>query len=287
MAARAGERAVHGAPSIEGSTRSLSVDSSAARDHDLRRPVAPPPPARTAALRYSGVVTRIRPAARKPARIAKKRGKASARASAPPLPATGRHREILEAALELISEHGYAGASLRELARRVGMSQPSLYHYFATKQDMVLQILETFAAAMAAPKAAMPDDLLALPRLCAEQVRALYGTRDHPLFARVMFATSRLDPRFGARCRELFVDRVHQSMQAIVAPFVARGEIGEADGVDLIRLVVYAIGFRFMEERVLFDEGTEAPDLDRYIDFVVATAEQRIRQLRARAHPAG
>ncbi len=240
-------------------------------------------PAR-AGLPYSGVATRTRPAARKPARTAKKRPKAApARARpapSPPLPATGRHREILAAALELIAEHGYAGASLRELARRVGMSQPSLYHYFATKQDLVLQILETYAAAMMAPPPAALPDLAELPRLCADMVRALYATRDHPQFARVMFATSRLDPRFGARCREIFVDRVSREMQALIHPYVARGEIHEPDAVDALRMVIYAIGFRFMEERVLFDDGPLTPDFDRYIDFVVTTAELRLRQLR-------
>lgn len=223
-----------------------------------------------------------RPPPRRPTR-ARKRTRAAARprSPAPPLPATGRHREILAAALELIAEYGYAGASLRELARRVGMSQPSLYHYFASKQDLVLQIVETYAAAMMAPPPAESVDLADLPRLCAAMVRELYATREHPLFVRVMFATSRLDPTFGARCRDIFVDRVHLLMRALVAPYVARGELREADGVDVLRMVIYAIGFRFMEERVLFDDGPLAADFDRYVDFVVETAELRIRQLRS------
>lgn len=222
-----------------------------------------------------------RPPPRRPTR-AKKRTRAAARprSPTPPLPATGRHREILAAALELIAEYGYAGASLRELARRVGMSQPSLYHYFTSKQDLVLQIVETYAAAMMAPPPAFPVDLADLPRLCAAMVRELYATREHPLFVRVMFATSRLDPTFGARCRDIFVDRVHLLMRALVAPYIARGELREADGVDVLRMVIYAIGFRFMEERVLFDDGPLAADFDRYVDFVVETAELRIRQLR-------
>lgn len=220
-----------------------------------------------------------KPTTRTPAKRSKKPAPAR-RTPAPALPATGRHREILDAALELIAEHGYAGASLRELARRVGMSQPSLYHYFATKQDLVLQILETYAAAMM-ELPPIPDDMVALPRMIADAVQRLYAGDQHPLFARVMFATARLDPRFGARCREIFVDRVAFGMRLIAAPYVARGEIAEADAIDLARMVVYAIGFRFMEERVLFDDRPLEPDIGRYIDFVVATAEQRILALRA------
>lgn len=40
---------------------------------------------------------------------------------------------ILQAAKELAAEHGLAGLSLRDLARRLGMAAPSLYGYFASK----------------------------------------------------------------------------------------------------------------------------------------------------------
>ena len=55
-----------------------------------------------------------------------------------------KHLEVLRVAMRLIAERGYRGASLRELARRVGMQQPSLYHYFRSKEDLVEQILVTF-----------------------------------------------------------------------------------------------------------------------------------------------
>lgn len=41
--------------------------------------------------------------------------------------------EILEAAWELIREHGVAGLSLRELGQKVGMRAQSLYSYFESK----------------------------------------------------------------------------------------------------------------------------------------------------------
>ena len=53
-----------------------------------------------------------------------------------------RRAEILAEALELMAEHGYHGASLRDLAKRLGISQPSLYHYFASKRDLFRAIIE-------------------------------------------------------------------------------------------------------------------------------------------------
>ena len=41
--------------------------------------------------------------------------------------------EILDAAWDLVREHGLAALSLRDLAARVGMRAPSLYQYFSSK----------------------------------------------------------------------------------------------------------------------------------------------------------
>jgi AcrR family transcriptional regulator len=41
--------------------------------------------------------------------------------------------EIVDAAWDLVREHGLAALSLRELADRVGMRAPSLYQYFSSK----------------------------------------------------------------------------------------------------------------------------------------------------------
>ncbi len=44
--------------------------------------------------------------------------------------------EIVDAAWELVRDNGLAALSLRDLAARVGMQAPSLYSYFASKNDI-------------------------------------------------------------------------------------------------------------------------------------------------------
>ena len=44
--------------------------------------------------------------------------------------------EIVQAAWELLHEHGTAGLSMRELGARVGMRAQSLYQYFASKHEI-------------------------------------------------------------------------------------------------------------------------------------------------------
>jgi len=52
-----------------------------------------------------------------------------------------KREEILTAALEVIAREGYGGASVRELADAVGLSQAGLLHYFGTKEELFAAVL--------------------------------------------------------------------------------------------------------------------------------------------------
>ncbi|HMJ04457.1 MAG TPA: TetR/AcrR family transcriptional regulator [Conexibacter sp.] len=52
-------------------------------------------------------------------------------------------RELIErAATEVFAEHGYAGASIDEIARRSGVTPPVVYDHFASKLDLFTRLLE-------------------------------------------------------------------------------------------------------------------------------------------------
>ncbi|MFE2427346.1 TetR/AcrR family transcriptional regulator [Streptomyces sp. NPDC059373] len=53
-----------------------------------------------------------------------------------------RKAEIIQAALEVIAERGYRGASLAAVAERVGLTQQGLLHYFPTKEALLIAVLE-------------------------------------------------------------------------------------------------------------------------------------------------
>ena len=50
--------------------------------------------------------------------------------------------EILDAAAELFSSRGYAATSTRRIAEAVGVRQASLYHYFETKDQILIALLD-------------------------------------------------------------------------------------------------------------------------------------------------
>ncbi len=79
------------------------------------------------------------------------------RSQQPSRPGATARDEILDAAAELFTTHGFANTSTRSIADAVGIRQSSLYHHFKTKDDILEDLLEgtvlgglAFARAVAA-----------------------------------------------------------------------------------------------------------------------------------------
>jgi AcrR family transcriptional regulator len=185
-----------------------------------------------------------------------------------------RHREVLEAALELIAERGYHGASLRELARRLGISQPSLYTYFKSKEELVDQIIRFSGARLfvVLPKEAPPTVLTDVPGYVARMVFQIYENPLYPVFVRFMFAVSMHQPQFRDQLRQMFADMITVGALMLMGPFIDRGETTPDDARHAVRLVTNGIGLGLIEEYVLFGENEPSDKLRRFADFVVEAA---------------
>ena len=49
---------------------------------------------------------------------------------------------IISAAVDEMAEHGYHGTSVRDIARRAGMSSAALYHHFHSKDELLFIIMD-------------------------------------------------------------------------------------------------------------------------------------------------
>jgi TetR/AcrR family transcriptional regulator, fatty acid metabolism regulator protein len=53
-----------------------------------------------------------------------------------------RKEQIIDEAIKIIHEAGYAALSIRELSQRVGISEPAIYRHFVNKDDIIKGILD-------------------------------------------------------------------------------------------------------------------------------------------------
>lgn len=101
----------------------------------------------------------------------------------------GNLREVLlRAAIELIAERGAHGLSLRECARRAGVSHAAPYRHFADKDALLFAIAQLgFEKLYAAGIAAMEGVDDPLERLDAYGVAYVRFALENPVLLRVMF----------------------------------------------------------------------------------------------------
>ncbi|MGW0704617.1 TetR/AcrR family transcriptional regulator [Streptomyces sp. NPDC002643] len=86
--------------------------------------------------------------------------------------------ELLDAAAELFTTHGYAATSTRVLAERAGMRQASMYHYVGGKEELLAELLEsTVTPSLAYARVLLAQDAIPaesrLRELCRADVELL------------------------------------------------------------------------------------------------------------------
>jgi AcrR family transcriptional regulator len=95
-------------------------------------------------------------------------------------PGATPEEQILDAAAELFAARGYAGTSTRAIAETAGLRQPSLYYYFAGKQEILARLVRflwqpalAYGRQVAAVDAAPDARLYALLSYDIEVLRSL------------------------------------------------------------------------------------------------------------------
>lgn len=149
---------------------------------------------------------------------------------------------IIAAARDLLAERGYAGFSFDEVARRAGAGKPTLYRWWPTRADLLIEVYSAEKAAiMTAPDTgALPDDLLAY-------TRALWSFwRDTPTGRafRGLIAEAQSGEAAQILLREKFLPERLKDVRAMFARAASRGEIGAGAIEDLVALYVGFNWFR-------------------------------------------
>ena len=203
---------------------------------------------------------------------------AARRSRADPEP-PARREEVLETALTLVSEHGVAGASLRKLAAELGMSQPSLYHYFPSKDALVSAVVEycadkMLAAALDLPPPQRKEDI---PRYAMQAVVDLWATERHPRFVRFMFVVALESKENRSFIQRVFEERLYPGFTLLANAF-GRDDAERSELKHVIWMVVYSLGLRFLEQRALFGKAKVSQELLDHAEWVVGAAERLLAQ---------
>ena len=57
---------------------------------------------------------------------------------------TERQKEIIKASLELITNKGIQGLTIKNLSKKIGVTEPAIYRHFESKTQILISMLEFF-----------------------------------------------------------------------------------------------------------------------------------------------
>jgi AcrR family transcriptional regulator len=138
------------------------------------------------------------------------------------------HQGILETAVEIFRERGYEKTTVEEIVRRVEISQPTFYRYFASKDAVLREVaggmLREWAREAEAVSRQEGEDTGAALRRIFERVAATM-LEDRPLWQCIVLADA-LNPMRAPEQRDADRDAT-LGIAAILARGQRRGEITE------------------------------------------------------------
>lgn len=119
---------------------------------------------------------------------------------------------ILDAALEVFSQHGYRGATLDQIAHQAGLSKPNILYYFEGKEDIHVTLLNSLMETWLDPLVKVDPHGDPKGELLAYVQRKLDLARDLPresrLFAgEILQGAPRMTPHLEASLKPLVEEK--------------------------------------------------------------------------------
>lgn len=141
---------------------------------------------------------------------------------------------ILDAALEVFSQHGFRGATLDQIAEVAGLSKPNLLYYYPSKEAIHVALLSGLLDTWLDPLRAMDPEGDPVEELLAYVRRKLELSRDFPRESR-LFANEILQgaPRIRAVIEGDLHALVHEKA-AVLTRWMDEGRIARVHPVHLI-----------------------------------------------------
>jgi AcrR family transcriptional regulator len=212
-----------------------------------------------------------------------------------PVPATARQRrkearpqELLDAALDLFVEKGFAATRTDEVAERAGVSKGTLYLYYPSKEELLKEVIRHNVVNQIAEGAEIvrrfegtSSDLLAMVlRLWWERV----GETRASGILKLMMSEVRNFPEIA----QFYVDEVitpsDRMLAQIVQRGIDRGEFRAVNVTDVVHALVAPMIFLVMHKHSL--GACSAGQAIEPKSFIAAQTDLVLHGLESREHPA-
>jgi AcrR family transcriptional regulator len=156
--------------------------------------------------------------------------------------AEARPDEVLDAALELFIEQGFAQTRVEDIAKRAGISKGAVYLYFESKEKVLEGLVRRALVPIADNALGIVRDFEGDPRPVITMVMTMLGSRfaDPKIFAipKLVIREVLSFPELAVMYRREVLDRVIPAVEAMIARGIDQGYFRAVDPHLTIRSII-------------------------------------------------
>lgn len=185
----------------------------------------------------------------------------------------GSKKALLEAAIEVFSEHGYDAATTREVAKRAGVSEALIQRYFKSKEGLLFEIMNDLSERKG------DDWITELPladKVTDEILQIINADCDHHAakksFMRVAVSRAIIDPKLGRQVGTKVHERHAPAITARLLHFQKTGAIRADIDLKALSIAISSLSFSlgFMMEEVFGLDKALLQNIKQQISTILA-----------------
>jgi len=170
-------------------------------------------------------------------------------------------RRILTASMYLFSTKGFTSTTVRDIARQAGITDAAIYYHFATKEDLLHELVNTRLK----PHNLSAKEMRGGPAREATRALMLSAVRiieaNHELLRIILREGLAGDPVAARRYGQL-LDDWESRLSGRLRPFESAGALTAGEATTVARQIMYTIIMAF-EDMVLLRPDASVPPAER------------------------
>ncbi|MGE6588078.1 TetR/AcrR family transcriptional regulator [Bacillus mycoides] len=190
-----------------------------------------------------------------------------------------RQMRILEAAVDMFGEKGYASTSTSEIAKRAGVAEGTIFRYYKTKKDLLFAVVMPTLTKFAAPffvqafaKEIFKTEYESYEMLLRViiQNRFEFAKKHFPMI-KILIQEVPFQPELKSEIQQLIETELLVHFKKLIAKFQEEGEIIELPPSSVLRLTLSAVLGLLLTRFLLLPEEKwdDEVEIENTIQFIL------------------
>ncbi|MBA9088044.1 AcrR family transcriptional regulator [Fontibacillus solani] len=190
---------------------------------------------------------------------------------------TEKQLKIIQAAVEIFAEKGFAGSSTSEIAQRAGVAEGTIFRHYKTKKDLLLSIVAPMVSKLIGPfvwnefKDVLEKDHSSLEEFLYDMaINRIKFTHKHLKIIKILLQEIPFQPDLKDAFKRQVGMKIFQRLSEIIEYFKSKGEVIDVPTQSVVRFIassfigLLASHFILMPDQP-WDEEKEIRDMIQFI----------------------